>query len=388
MAQLNQQTSRFLDVARGMAALAVLIAHAQVHVLVNMSSIPAENRGAFAAIAYVLYGFGHQAVVVFFVLSGFLVGGKVVAEAAGREPFLRRYLIDRTVRIYTVLVPALVLTLLLDHLGRTLFGQTGIYDLPDHNFGSGLGNFAANLLNLQNIFVQPFGTDFPLWSLAHEYWYYVTFGLIMVWFSRAYSAGARWAALCVAIALTAILSSTFSFHLFGFVLWLAGVAAARLPRALMRPMPALLLFLAAIVGQRVGVPYAMLKNLLVGGTVDLVVTLTFANLLLALRFDDGPVWGFSGWRIHTYMAQFSFSLYAVHMPIMIFLCAAAQQNLGMGWLSVPTSAAHWGLLVAIIATILVCARLFWSVTEAHAIAVRTLARRLLVPREASVIRPA
>ncbi len=66
-------------------------------------------------------------VVVFFVLSGFLVGGAVIERARGGKAFMRNYLIDRTSRIYVVLVPTILLMFFFVALGRSLFGGLGVY---------------------------------------------------------------------------------------------------------------------------------------------------------------------------------------------------------------------------------------------------------------------
>ena len=74
------------------------------------------------------YTFAHGAVVVFFVLSGFLVGGAVIERARAGKAYLRTYLIDRTSRIYVVLLPTLALCAILDHAGRQIFAGLGVYE--------------------------------------------------------------------------------------------------------------------------------------------------------------------------------------------------------------------------------------------------------------------
>jgi peptidoglycan/LPS O-acetylase OafA/YrhL len=84
-------------------------------------------------------------------------------------------------------LPALLLTLVLDKLGIWLTGGMGyngeFYDV--YNSGPQLPvavshsvvTFLGNVAFLQTIYVPPFGTNGPIWSLANEFWYYITFPL-------------------------------------------------------------------------------------------------------------------------------------------------------------------------------------------------------------------
>jgi peptidoglycan/LPS O-acetylase OafA/YrhL len=66
------------------------------------------------AAAYLITGLGHQWVIVFFVLSGYLVGGSVLRSVAVNHWSWRVYLLNRLTRLYAVLIPALVFGGLLD----------------------------------------------------------------------------------------------------------------------------------------------------------------------------------------------------------------------------------------------------------------------------------
>ena len=116
----NPAFSSVLDAARWMAALCVVTAHASSRILV-----PFQELGDAPLLAHAFYavnGFGHTAVVVFFVLSGYLVGGKgVVAAAQGRFD-TRSYLAARVARLHAVLLPALLLTWGADAASNALSG--------------------------------------------------------------------------------------------------------------------------------------------------------------------------------------------------------------------------------------------------------------------------
>ena len=71
----------FLSHLRWVAALVVVLSHIHQDVLLEKGFVPEHNAiptGLVAKHLFRLEGFGHAAVVVFFVLSGFLVGGKLI----------------------------------------------------------------------------------------------------------------------------------------------------------------------------------------------------------------------------------------------------------------------------------------------------------------------
>jgi peptidoglycan/LPS O-acetylase OafA/YrhL len=78
----------YLDLARGVAALLVAISHLRAFSFVDFHQ--ADHPRLIWSCFYFLTGFGHQAVMVFFVLSGFLVGGTVVSRAHTRSMVLAR----------------------------------------------------------------------------------------------------------------------------------------------------------------------------------------------------------------------------------------------------------------------------------------------------------
>ena len=78
------------------------------------------NLGWAGKTFYFLTGLGHQAVMVFFVLSGFLVGGHVYTAVAEGRWSWPDYLIKRLTRLWIVLLPALVLTAIWDRIGITV----------------------------------------------------------------------------------------------------------------------------------------------------------------------------------------------------------------------------------------------------------------------------
>lgn len=114
---------------------------------------------------------GNDAVMVFFVLSGFVIA--YVADSKERTP--REYFVSRFARLYSVVVPALLLTLVLDAIGTRVHFAT--YDGGWYQADYPLLRLAASLLFVNEIWfwsVRPFSNG-PFWSLGYEFWFYVIF---------------------------------------------------------------------------------------------------------------------------------------------------------------------------------------------------------------------
>src|SRR6202030_2366669 len=97
-----------------------------------------RHNSALLEVLYFLTGFGHQAVMVFFVLSGFLISSSVMSSQMSGTWSWRDYAINRSSRLYVVLIPGLLFGLLWDKLGSSLFSSTGIYSHSIEGFGSAI----------------------------------------------------------------------------------------------------------------------------------------------------------------------------------------------------------------------------------------------------------
>ncbi len=117
-----------------------------------------------------LAGYGHEAVVVFFVLSGYVIAH--TRELKDHD--WQHYLVQRLSRLWSVLLPAVALTLLLDAWGRPLAPA-----LYEHVQG-GWGRALASLFFVNEFWIQGFaaGSNIPLWSLSYEAGYYLLFGVL------------------------------------------------------------------------------------------------------------------------------------------------------------------------------------------------------------------
>jgi peptidoglycan/LPS O-acetylase OafA/YrhL len=298
----------FLDKVRWVSAAFVAIGHAFAFL-----NSQANGLHAFTFIADMRGG----AVTLFFILSGYLVGGSVVRDFSRFD--FGRYAIARFSRIYIVLVPALILTLVLD-------GAVLLFDPHNPVYagvwqGGGLGetsiwsrfsvlHLCGTILSLEPIIGGPIGSAGSLWSLGFEWIFYFAFPIIYgLGYRLRGQLGAGVAVLVSVIALS-LIDSAF------WVVWLLGAYANLVERSgwlrakVWTPWlkGAAALFLAVYVciaehlNHRFGLPLAGLAGLVFlacgdGGEKRLVT------------------------RSDAKLAHFSYSLYVVHLQIMTALTA-------------------------------------------------------------------
>ena len=156
---MNNQLSIYLDAVRVVAALLVFVAH--------LSS----TMGGWL---WQLGGLGHEAVVFFFVLSGYVIAYVTTAK----EKNWQQYALSRAARIYSVAFPALILTIVLYYLGRYIDAEAFV-ELDQRLFGPVVTILSALFFLNQGWFSITVFSNMPYWSLGYEVLYYVLFGLII-----------------------------------------------------------------------------------------------------------------------------------------------------------------------------------------------------------------
>ena len=154
---MNRAFSTYLDLVRFSAACLVYLWHSNMRLLTT-ELLPAS-------------GYGHSSVIVFFVLSGL-----VIAYATDtKESNWVSYTASRLSRVYSVVLPTLLLTPLLDSAGRLLY--PALYDYPYDQFSVRLLGSALMLNEAWFVSITYF-SNVPYWSIAYEFWYYAAFGLL------------------------------------------------------------------------------------------------------------------------------------------------------------------------------------------------------------------
>jgi peptidoglycan/LPS O-acetylase OafA/YrhL len=149
-------------------------------------------------------------VIVFFVLSGF-----VIAHTHAKRPAdWRRFATDRLSRIYSVAIPALLLTALLDQVGSRLAPALYAEQLPPGSYFARMLLGAAFLNQTWGLSSRT-GSNGPYWSLSYEFWYYAVFACWV--FVRPFGRRLVLVGICVLFAGPKILML--------MPVWLCGVAA-------------------------------------------------------------------------------------------------------------------------------------------------------------------
>lgn len=356
----------WLDLFRLVAAMTVVIVHARGAAIGPFGALPADSKTLPAAAFYLATRVGNEAVVAFFVLSGFFVGGMAVERIIRGDFRVADYAIDRFARIMVPLVPALLLTAFVLYVqGKAL----NPYQL------------AGNLLSLQGILVDSYGGNAPLWSLAYETWFYLLAGII-----GALAMRQRWSApLAAALLLTVLVFTRLSpIYLF---CWLLGAAAYLHRPRRARPIYALsaaLLIIYSIAGIQLHSFPVSISTDIVARARQWIPPIEVGRILLSAGFalliqqlvlhEPIRVWTRGIDAMGSSGAAFSYSLYLTHYPIIQLAVFA-----GLPQSSTLDARAFGGFGFLILCCIAAAAVNYW-LFERHTGAVRRWLKAALVGR--------
>jgi peptidoglycan/LPS O-acetylase OafA/YrhL len=326
----------FLDGLRGLAALYVAIGHARWLLWEGYSEGYKQHPQRYSLLGKALvYGmaafrWGHEAVIFFFVLSGFVIHLGYAARLAegGAAPFdLWPYLVRRAKRLYPPLVAALLVTFALDSLGRgqqlpTAMGTT-LFPLMNANIGLDHRPVTA-LRNLAFIMDPVFGSDGPLWSLNYEWYFYLIYPAVYLVARRSSKA-----ATLTLIALSAVGAAPIwpaSLHWLSPVLqmmivwWFGALLAERFVGRLRADSRALTVLVLA--------PLALAAGPWGAFTHDLIVGLGFSGLLAGcFALQERGISLAPLTRLRP-LGEMSYTLYVIHFPILVFISGSLMKANG------------------------------------------------------------
>lgn len=185
---MNPSISIYLEIFRIFATLTVFVSHSSFLYL-SFSDLHPH--------------FGRNGVILFFVLSGYVISWC----AQEKEPGLSNFTINRFARIYSVAIPGILLGVLV-----AIFSHWPdiVIPYPIKKLWIYLPIYLSFTGNFWTLSETP-PVNFPFWSLNYEVWYYVIFG---TWFYL--SGKLRWlvSGLMMVLVGPSILSM--------FPLWIAG----------------------------------------------------------------------------------------------------------------------------------------------------------------------
>lgn len=286
-----------LEAVRGGAALYVFLGHFIV--------------GSFAVktnLLSVFFRFGQEAVILFFLMSGFVIElSRLRKKISFQEFFLKRFL-----RIYPLFLLAIILVL--------------AYQIR-YNLPIDIKTLVGNLLMLQDAaFLKPgtiVGTygNVALWSLSYEWWFYMLFVPISSFKNKN-------AVAMTIVAISAILYFIYPIQpvrwLMYFGIWWSGVMLADL---LVLGEMNLKNCITKIMGPLLGLPLVL--------SIIKATTLKFESIgvypILEIRHFLGAImfiiialiWRKKNWFGYNYfsffekIAPFSYGLYVLHLPLIL-----------------------------------------------------------------------
>jgi peptidoglycan/LPS O-acetylase OafA/YrhL len=367
----NFHHSILISLLRGLAALEVAAAHLRAQTLPSLRSLPDPNIW-YQALSF-FTGFGHQAVVVFLLVSGWLVGGSLLNKLNNSNVMLT-YCVDRITRLWIVLVPIFFATIFFG----ILTGSVNPSEF-DHSTGNEYSAqaFLGNLFGLQTMVVPCFGGNFSLWSLTFEISYYALFPLALMSFA-AKKATTR---IFSAVAATLLAFNLSGAILLYFSLWMLGVVFSRIKIELDKFSRILLLviFVALAVHFRLtATDFALTEK---SFPQDLLYSIIFLLLLSSQQwkadFKSRKVRLFK--TVGEFLSKFSFTLYVVHVPLLGLFKYAIKRFFGIEALT-PDDPMHFAIYFSMLAGIVLFSYLFYVLFEAQTYKVRWYLKRMILNR--------
>ena len=277
--------------------------HIRGFLFVDFNALPPGQHNPLLFSLFAITRTGKQSVLVFFVLSGFLVGGKTIQKLREGTFNLQSYAVDRVVRIYLPLISALLLVI-----------ATTIIINKENDYRVLFGNF----LSLQGVVVPPASPLF--WSLSYEVWFYVIMGAVACFFSTT-SSRQRIGAFAVLLISFAVFTRL---QLLYLVIWMIGALSY-----LFVPVKKnkLLFLLTVLICLGMLVPLQMTttskfvtsswQNYLNGDLLELIFSSAVALLIVqVITFVPKTRIAKGLDRLGTRLASFSYTLYLVHYPLL------------------------------------------------------------------------
>lgn len=380
------ERSLFLHYLRFLSAIIVCLGHTKEFLFLHRN----ESTENTELLIRLLLGLGSGAVLVFFFLSGYLVGGSVIFNLLNNQLDFKAYIFNRLTRLWIVLIPAMTLTLILNAL-TCRNTSVSLYCTADLQLASRaaaspqtsqkITDFFANIFFLQPFKALPWGGNGPLWSLGFEFWYYIVFFSIISILGCALKRNISFTLIPnLFILYVGARILNMEWIILG-IIWLAGAFIAYLikfdlfikrTQNFQKTFKAKFTLLTCIFLLPALICYRICPRIL--SFPILILLLTFCLILMQ---DKGvskmhPAWQ----KIIIRGSGYSFSLYLIHFPLIAFISSLL---LPFGrWSITPVS-----LLVLVVITLftLLIAYIFAWLTEFNLTqvrnALRALAQRLL-----------
>lgn len=309
---MKKEFSIYLDLVRFMASVLVVIYHSNLRAVIT-EKLPFSNHG-------------HAAVIVFFVLSGYVIS----YIHSTREATAVEYWSSRLSRFYSLAIPVVLLTPLLDLAGEAMAPQFYVGTTTHTLAGLRIVSSLLYLNEIWNVSIMSF-SNVPYWSLCYEMWYYVLFAIVA--FTRGTARIALMAATILLLGPKILILAP---------LWMLGVVLHRY-----RPLEHLakwqywLLFLGSwplyiafqhydmteygsqlllrLVGEKWHHQATFSKFFIMDYPLALIIAANFVGFRGIAQFFSAPLLAFE--KPIRWLSCYTFSLYIVHQPLLQFFAA-------------------------------------------------------------------
>lgn len=297
-----------LEALRGLAALYVVFHHT----VSNKFTIADVNVG-------VILRFGQEAVILFFLLSGFVISYSY--QRTSKKDFAA-YFARRSVRIYVPLLFAFLASYL------SLSYNAGAWVNPQ------FGQLLANLAMLQDwpearptVIAAQYMDNGPLWSLSYEWWFYMLFFPLIRYVKEENQRDNIVFGVAILAAITQLFYTHFAIRVLMYLaIWWSGVYLSNRYiqgeldswKSLAKPVAAmsvivLILSIGVFEARQQGLPIALGRHPLIE-----VRYFVFALFAVALAW----VWRSLHWRLFdillkpfALLAPISYAIYILHDPL-------------------------------------------------------------------------
>lgn len=297
----------WLDTYRFMSAFLVVLTHARFWFFQPYGLLEDDSKNVFTLVLFFLSSLGRDAVVAFFILSGFLVGGRTIEKLAlGERVSPTSFAASRIVRIIVPLAAVLLI--------NALFNV--IQSNPNDWW-----RIIGNLLCLQGAFVNPEPGIGVLWTMSYIVWFYVLiWSFVLIAQKKTSTIWGGITTLTITLWVFAHMGSSFFYVLQvscgilsyflskrnfeKWVLWSSIVAAV------------VITGLCRLSGDSLSFQTLPLDNLL----VQSLQTISYA-VVIGLSVQHVPQSPQAVWieKTMSKLSKFSYSLYLVHLPIVMMM---------------------------------------------------------------------
>lgn len=277
--------------------------------------------------------FGSDAVMAFFVLSGFVIA----FCAEHKHKSFTEYMVARFARLWSVALPAIAITFVLDTTAGIINPSA---ELSSWNTEFTFQSIFASALFVNQIWFLELvpGTNAPFWSIGYEFIYYVLFALAY------YMRGAK---RIILLALGIVVAGPKILLL--FPIWLLGALAYKATK--LKIMPAIgwgtwVFSLLAIMIYYYFDARGFLKSLVPAGKIldngvfsnsDILAKYLFAIIIfiniISFNIISSTFANLLNKNKHYIKsaAKYSFSLYLYHFPILMFFKVIHMDSIGQWW---------------------------------------------------------